>query len=284
MLHSLCQQIWKTQQRPQDWKRSVFIPVSKKGNAKECSNYHTIVLISHASKVMLTILQVRFQQYVNWELPDAQAGFRQRQKNQRSNCQHPLDHRKSIGKIIYFCFIDYSQAFDCADHNKSWKILQEMGTPDHLTCLLQNLYAGQEAMIRTRHETMDWFRIGKAVRQGCILSPCLCNLHAEDIMWNARLDEAEAGIKTVGRNINKLRYADDTILMAESEGELKSLLMKVKEESEESRLKTQYSGDEDHGICSHNFMANRWGNNGNSDRLFFLWLQNHCGQWLHPWS
>ena len=177
----------------------------QKGDAKECLNYCTIALISHASKVMTKILQVRVQQYVNWELPDVQAGFRERQRNQRSNCQHPLDHRKNIGKNVYFCFIDYSQTFDCVDHNKSWKILQEMGTPDHLTCLLQNLYAGQGAIIRTRHETMDWLKIGKAVCQGCILSPCLFNLHAEDIMWNARLDEAEAGIKIVGRNVNSLR-------------------------------------------------------------------------------
>ena len=116
------------------------------------------------------------------------------------------------------------------DHHKLWKILQEMGIPDHLTCLLRNLYAGQEATVRTRHETVDWFQIGKGVRQGCIFSPCLFNLYAEYIMQNARLDEAQAGIKIAGRNINNLRYADDTILMAESEEELKSFLMKVKGE------------------------------------------------------
>ena len=166
MLHSICQQIWKTQQWSQDWKRSVFFPVAKEENDKDCWDYHTIAFISHAGKVMLKILQVRFQQYVNWELPDVQAGFRERQRNQRSNCQHPLDHRKNIGKNVYFCFIDYSQTFDCVDHNKSWKILQEMGTPNHLTCLLQNLYAGQEAPVRTEHGTIDWFQIRKGVRQG----------------------------------------------------------------------------------------------------------------------
>ena len=123
------------------------------------------------------------------------------------------------------------RAFDCVDHNKLWKILKEVGTPDHLTYLLRNLYAGQERTVRTRHGTMDWFQIGKAVHRGCILSPSLCNLHAEYIMQNVRLDESQAGIKISGRNINNLRYADDTTLMAESE-ELKSLLMKVKEESE----------------------------------------------------
>ena len=148
-LHSICQQIWKTQQWPQDWKRWVFIPIPKKGHAKECSNYCTIALISHTSKVMLKILQARLQQYVNREPPDVQAGFRKG----RGNCQHPLDHRKSkrVPENIYFCFIDYAKAFDCVDHNKLWKILKEMGIPDHLTCLLRNLYAGQEATIRTEH-------------------------------------------------------------------------------------------------------------------------------------
>ena len=122
------------------------------------------------------------------------------------------------------------------DHNKLWTILKEMGIPDHLTCLLRNLYAGQEATVRTGHGTTDWFQIGKGVRQGCILSPCLFNFYAEYIMRNARLDKAQAGIKTAGRNINNLRYADDTTLMAESEEELKSLLMKVKEESEKVGL------------------------------------------------
>ena len=139
-------------------------------------------------------------------------------------------------KYILFCFIDYAKGFDCVDHNKLWKILQEFGIPDHLTCLLRNLYAGQEATVRTGHGT-DWFQIGKGVCQGCILSPCLFNLNVEYIKRNAELDETQAGIKTARRNINNLRYANDTILMAESEGKLKSLLMKVKEESENVGLK-----------------------------------------------
>ena len=137
----------------------------------------------------------------------------------------------------YFSFTDYAKAFDCVDHNKLWKIIQEMGIPDNLTCLLRNLYAGQEAIVRTGHGTTDWFQIGKGVCQGCILSPCLFNLDAEYIMRNARLDEAQAGIKIAGRNINNLRYADDTTLMAESKEQLKSLLMKVKEETEKVGLK-----------------------------------------------
>jgi len=217
VLYSICQHIWKTQQWPQDWKRSVFIPIPKKGNAKECSNYHTIALISHASKVMLKILQARLQQYVNRELSDVQVGFK-RQRNQRWNCQHLLEHLKAreFQKNIYFSFIDYAKAFDCVDHNKLWKILQEMGIPDHLTCLLRNLYAGQEATVRTGHGTTDWFQIGKGVCQGCISSPCLFNLYVEYIMRNTGLDEAQAGIKIARRNINNLRYADDTTLMAES--------------------------------------------------------------------
>ena len=148
---------------------------------------------------MLKILQAKLQQYVNHELPDVQAGFRKRQKNQTSNCQHPLDHgkRKRVPENIYFCFIDYAKAFDCEDHNKLWKILKEMGIPDHLTCLLRNLYAGQEATVRTGHETTDWFQIGKGERQGCILPPCLFNLYAEYIVRNAGLEETQAASKTV---------------------------------------------------------------------------------------
>ena len=133
--------------------------------------------------------------------------------------------------------IDYAKAFDCVDHNKLWKILQEMGIPDNLIYLLKNLYAGQEATVRTGHGTTDWFQFRKGVCQGCILSPCLFNLYAEYIMRNAGLEEAQAGIKIAGRNINNLRYTDDTTLMAETEEELKSLLMKVKEESEKIGLK-----------------------------------------------
>uniref|UniRef100_A0A8B9YAH4 RNA-directed DNA polymerase n=1 Tax=Bos mutus grunniens TaxID=30521 RepID=A0A8B9YAH4_BOSMU len=146
-----------------------------------------------------------------------------------------MEKAREFQKNIYFCFIDYAKAFDCVDHNKLWKILKEMGIPDHLTCLLRNLYAGQEATVRTGHGTTDWFQIGKGVRQGCILSPCLFNLYAEYIMRNAGLEEAQTGIKIARRSINNLRYADDTTLMAESEEELKSLLMK--EESEKVGLK-----------------------------------------------
>ena len=196
-------------------------------------------LISHASKVILKILQSRLQQYVNHELPDVQAGYRKGRgiRDQIANICWIRDKARVFHKNISFCFIDYAKAFDCEDHGKLWKILKEMGIPDHLTCLLRNLYAGQEATVRTGHGTTDWFQIGKRVHQGCIMSLCLFNLYAECIIRNAGLEEAQAGIKIAGININKLRYADDTSVMAESEEELKSLLMKVKEEHENVGLK-----------------------------------------------
>ena len=181
---------------------------------------------------MLKILQIRLQQYTNCEIPDVQARFRKGRgtRDQIANICWIMEKAGEFQKNIYFCFLDYAKAFDCADHNKLWKILKEMEIPDHLTCFMRNLYTGQEATVRTGHGTTDWFQIGKGVYQGCILSSCLFNLYAEYIMQNARLDEAQVGIKTAGRNTNNLRYSDDTTLMAESEEELKNLLIKVKEE------------------------------------------------------
>ena len=176
---------------------------------------------------------------MNRELPDVQAAFRKGRgtRDQIANICWIIEKAREFQKNIYFCFIDYAKAFDCVDHNKLWKILQEIGIQEQLTCLLRNLYAGQEATVRTGHGTTDWFQIGKGVYQGCILSPCLFKLYAEYIMRNAGLEEAQAGIKIAGRNINHLRYSDDTTLMAETEEELKSLLMKVKEESRKVGLK-----------------------------------------------
>ena len=192
MLHSICQQIWKTQQWPQDWKRSVFILIPKKGNAKECSNYCSV---SHTNKVMLKILQTRLQQYMNHELPDVQTGFRKgrRTRDQIANICWIIKKAREILKNIYF----YTKAFDCADHNKLWKI-QEMGIPDHLTCLLRNLYAGQEATVKTGHGTTDWFQIRKGVHRGCILSPWVFNLYAECIMKSDGLNEAQLESRLLG--------------------------------------------------------------------------------------
>ena len=272
---------------------------------------------------------------MNRELPDVQARFRKGRgtRNQIANTWWIIEKAREFQKDIYFCFIDYAKAFDCVGHNKLRKIHPEIRTPDHLTYFLRNLYADQMVTVRTGHETTDWFQIEKGICQGCKFSPRLFNLYADYIRWNDKLDEAQAGIKIAGRNINKLRYADDTTLMAESEEELKRLLMKVKEESEKdclklniqgrweggsrwgthvnlwlihvnvwqkplqyckiislqlikvkkTKTKTQHSENQDHGIWSHQFMANRWRNNVNSERLYFRGLQNHCRWWLPPW-
>ena len=165
----------ETHQWPQDWKGSVSIPIPKKSSAKECSTYQTIALISHASKVWLKIPQARLQQYWNWELPDVQAGFRKGRgtRDQMANICWFIEKAREFQKNIYFCFIDYAKAFDCVDHNKLWKILKEMGIADHLTCLLRNLYAGQEATLRDLHGTDNWFKMGNGIQQGCVLSLCL---------------------------------------------------------------------------------------------------------------
>ena len=198
-------------------------------------NAQTTTLISHTSKVMLNILQARLQQYVNCELPDVQAGFRKDRgtRDQIANIRWITEKAREFQKNIYFCFIDYAKAFDCVDHNKLGKILKEMGIPDHLTGLLRNLYAGQEATVRTGHGTTDWFQIGKAVYCHPASLTSMQSILFEMPGW---MKHSQAGIKTAGRNINNLRYAGDTTLMAESEEELKTLLMKVKEEREKKKL------------------------------------------------
>ena len=198
-----------------------------------------MALISRASKIMLKILHCRLQKYMNHGLPDVQDGYRKGRgtRDQITNIHWIIEKARKFQKNIYFCFTDYTKAYDCVDHSRLWKILQAMEIPDNLTCLLQNLYSGQEATVRTGHGTTDWIQTGKGICQGCILSPCLFNLYAEFITRNTGLDEAQAGIMIVGKNINNLRYADDSSLMAESREELKSFLMEVKEESEKASLK-----------------------------------------------
>ena len=215
---------------------------------------------------------------MNCELPDVQAGFRKGRgtRDQIANICCIIERAREFQKNIYFCFIDYAKAFDCMDHNKLWEILKEMGIPDHLTCLLRNVCAGQEATVRTGHGTTGWFRIGKGVRQGCILSSCLFHLQAEYIMRNAGLEEAKGGIKIAGRSINNLRYADDTTLMAETGEEPQSVLMKVKEESEKVGLKLN--------IQKTKIMASgpitSWEIDGETVETvsdFIFWgVQNHC--------
>ena len=205
-------------------------------------------------------------------------------RDQIANIRWIIKKAREFQKNIYFCFIDYAKAFDYVDHNKLWKILKEMGIPDHLTCLLRNMYAGQEAIVRTGHGTADWFQIGKGLCQGCILLLYLFNLYAEYIMRNAGLEEAQAGIKIARRNISNLRYADDTTLIAESEEELKSLLMKVKEDSEKVGMKLN--------IQKTKVMASgpitSWQIDGETMETVtdFIGegLQNHCRWWLQPWN
>ena len=223
---------------------------------------------------------------MHWELSDVQPELRKGRgtRDQIVNIHWITEKTTEFQRDIYFCFIDSMKAFDSVDHNKLWEIFKEMCITDHLTCLLRNLYAGREVTVRSLHGTTDWFKIGKGVHQGYILLPCLFNFYAEYTMWNAGLDEAQAGIKIAEKNINNLRYADDTILMTESKEELKNLLMKVKEESEIAGLKTQLSNNQHHGVQFQHFMGNRWGNNGNNDRFYFLGLENHCRWWLQPWN
>ncbi|CAF2102339.1 unnamed protein product [Rotaria magnacalcarata] len=187
---------------------------------------------------MLKILQARLEQYMARELPDVPAGFRSGRgtRDHIANIRWIMGKAREFQKYIYLCFIDYTKAFDCVDHNKLWTVLNDMGVLKHLICLLKNLYTDQEATVRTEYGLTEWFKNEKGVRQGCILSPCLFNLYAEYIMRSAELDETEVGIKISGRNINNLRYADDTTLMAENEDHLKTLLMKVKEESAKADL------------------------------------------------
>ena len=191
VLHSICQLIWKTQQWPQDWKRSAVILIPKKAMPKNAQT--TTQLHSSHTLVILKILQARLQQYVNCELPDVQAdlGKGRGTRDQIAIICWIMEKAREFQKYIYFCLIDYAKAFDCVDHNKLWKILKEMGIPDHLTCLLRNLYASQEATIRTGHGTTDLLQIGKGVHQGCILSPCLFNIYAEYIMRNPGLEETQ---------------------------------------------------------------------------------------------
>ena len=226
---------------------------------------------------MLKILQARLQEYMNCELPDVQDGFRKARGTTEQIVKFIGSSKKGreYQKNIYFCFIDYAKASDCVDHNKLWKILDDMRIPDHLICLLRNAFADQEATVRTGHGTMDWFQIGKGICQDCLLLPCLFNFYSEYIMRNAELDEAQARIKISGRNIDNLRYAHDPTLMAESKEKLKRLLMKVKEQSEKVGLKLN--------IQKTKIMASgpitswqRAGETMETVTLFFVGLQNHC--------
>jgi len=263
-----------------EWKK----PVYKHTHTHIHTEPYPVWFLS-STRIFKTHLWYRLQQYVKCDLPDVQAGFRKARgtRDQIANVLWIIKKAREFQKDIYFCFIDYAKPFDCVDHNKLWKSLQEMGIPDHLTCLLRNLYASQEATVKTGHGTTNWFQIGKGVCQGCILSPCLFNLYAECIMRNAGLEEAQAGIKNARRNINNLRYADDTTLMAESKEDLKSLLIKVKEESEKVGLKLNIQNTK----ITASGPITSWQIDGKTIETvtdYFSGLQNHCRWWLQPWN
>ena len=244
VLHSICQQIWKTQQWPQDWTRSVFIPIPKKGNAKECSNYCTVALISHTSKVMLKILQARLQQYVNRELPDVQAGFRKGRgtRDQIANIRWIIEKAREFQENIS-SFVDYTEVFDCVDRNKLWKILKETGIPDHLSCLLRNLYAGQKQQLEPNMEQ----RTGSILEKE-YLKAVYCHLLiicSEYIMWNVGLDEAKVRIQIARRNISNLRYVDDYHPYSRKWRGTEEPLDKGERREWNNWLKTQHSKNED---------------------------------------
>ena len=234
---------------------------------------------------MLKILQASLQQNMTWKLLGVQAGFRKDRetRNQIANICWIIKKAKEFQKNDYLFLIDYVKTFDCLDHNKLWKT-QEMGIPDHLICLLRNLYAGQEATVRNGYGTTDWFQIGKGIRQNCILSPCLFNLYAEYIMQSAGMDEVQPRIRIARRNMNNLRYAGDTTLMAEREEKLKSLLMNVKEESEKFGLKLNIQKTK---IMTSSPIPS-WqieGETMETERdLIFGGLQDHCRWWLQRWK
>ena len=224
MLHPICQQIWKTQQWPQNWKKSVFISIPKKGSAKECSNYCTIALISHASELCSKFFKLGFSSMWTKNFQTYKLSFEEAEESEIKLPTFAGSWKKQGSSRKTSTFVSLTMLKPLTMWiTTNWKILKEIGVSDHLTCLMRNLYAGQEATVTTKYGTTDWFQIEKGVRQCCILSPCLFNLYADYIMRNSGLEETQAGIKIAGRNINNLRYEDDTTLRGESEEEFRSL-------------------------------------------------------------
>nr|AYE92701.1 endonuclease-reverse transcriptase [Penaeus japonicus] len=236
-LTRICQNIWEKKKWPEDWKRSVYIPIPKKGDILKCENHRTIALISHSSKVMLKIIQRRLADFFNEQMPREQAGFRKGRgtRDHIANLRWIIESMREKQRNLVMCFIDYSKAFDCVDHDLLWLYLREMGAPLHIIQLLKSLYKDQEACVRTDSGETPWFEIGKGVRQGCILSPTLFNLYSEMIMRKA-LEDTEEGAKIGGLVVSNLRYADDTTLLAESEADLEKMLKRVQEESRKAGL------------------------------------------------
>jgi len=239
VLTSLCNAIWRTGNWPTDWKRSIFVPLPKRGDNTRCENYRTIALISHTSKVMTKILQNRLRLYTHREIPKEQAGFRQGRgtRDHIANLRWILESSRERQKPLFLCFIDYTKAFDCVDHDLMWHYLQQLGVPLHIVSLLQSLYKDQEACVRVHQSKTAWFKVRKGLRQGCTLSPQLFNFYSEMILRHAITDSTEAGVKIGGYTINNLRYADDTTLLAESKEDLKQMLLKIRDESKKAGLR-----------------------------------------------
>ena len=237
VMTGLCNCIWKRKEWPTDWKKSLYVPIYKKGDKKECGNYRTIALISHASKVLLRVIQRRLEVFLIPELPIEQAGFRRGRETRDhiANLRWMMEKAREHQRDLYMCFSDYKKAFDCVDHERLWVILRAMGVPVHLIVLLKRLYTNQEATVRTEFGETDNIDIGKGVRQGCILSPLLFNIYAENIMREA-LEEWDSGISVGGRIVTNLRYADDTTLLAGTKEDLTELVERVRRASEKAGL------------------------------------------------
>ena len=250
LYHLLVLKIWKTCEWPTSWKRSVYIPLPKKGDLQLCSNYRTIALISHASKILLKIIQKRLAKKLDEEINIVQAGFRPNRgtRDHIFNLRNIIEKCREYNKDLYACFIDYSKAFDCVEHRKMWNIMLEMGFSRHLVRLIESLYEGQEAAVRVDGEDSEWFGVGKGVRQGCILSPYLFNIYAENIMRNVRSDDQRFiiqdnqvqdtydSLNIGGREYPELRYADDTVLLSTTPEGLEKMIRAVKTHSEDQNL------------------------------------------------
>ena len=237
MLTAVCNSVWKNKRWPNEWKKSVYVPIHKKGDKKECGNYRTIALIPHASKILLRILQKRLEYYLIPNLPREQAGFRKGRgtRDHIANLRWMMEEAREFDKVLVLCFIVYKKAFDCVDHDRLWVVLSEMGAPRHLVILLKMLYQDQKATVRTESGETDTIPIRKGVRQGCILSALLFNIYAEKIMRDA-LELWEGGVRIGGQTFSNLRYADDTTLLANNEEEIKAILTRVKSASETAGL------------------------------------------------
>jgi hypothetical protein len=236
-LTALCQQIWKSNLWPQEWRRSLFLPLSKKGDLKLCSIYRNIALIPHTSKILLRIIQGRLATYIKREILEEQAGIRKGRgtRDQIANIRWILEITREYSKTILMCFIDYGKAFNCIDHSRLWNTLRSMGVPEHLIVLIKSLYTNQEAAVKLEYRNTEWFEVRKGVRHRCIMSHYLFNMYSEYILRRVGFED-NIGVQVGGRTINNLQYADDTTILAENKEDMGKLLKKLKEESEKAGL------------------------------------------------